>query len=326
MTDTSSRVWHHGGVQQSPTQVHLVLGDDEFLAERARQGIVARARERGEVAVTRVRAGEVMQGDLTQLLSPSLFAEDRVVVLEHFEEAGKEPAELILATAKDPGPGTTLVVMHAGGGRQKAMVPKLKKFATVHEVFKLKPSERARWVMQEFRAHGANPTPDVVHALLDGVGSDLRALASAVSQLVADHDGNVTQQHVHDFYAGIAEVSGFDIADLAVSGQLDRAVASTRRALQIGVSPVALATALSFKVSGIARLYSHRASSSEAAELGMAPFVIEKTSRVARRWSAAAVSKAVIVVAELDAAVKGQGGDPDYAIEQAVRTIAQLAR
>ena len=133
--------------------------------------------------------------------------------------------------------------------------------------------------------------------------------------------------YTHAYYEGVAEVSGFDIADLAVTGQTARAVASCRRALQLGMHPVALATALSMKVAGIARLYSTRTTNFNvlAGQVGMPPWLAEKTSRVARRWSGDNVSKAVILMAELDAEVKGQGGDPEFAIEHAVRRVAELA-
>ena len=58
----------------------------------------------------------------------------------------------------------------------------------------------------------------------------------------------------------------------------------------------------------------------------MPPFVVEKVAKQARTWSGEAVSEAVILMAELDAAVKGQGGDPEFAIEFAVRRVAELAR
>ena len=58
----------------------------------------------------------------------------------------------------------------------------------------------------------------------------------------------------------------------------------------------------------------------------MHPFVAKKTMQIARNWSGDAVSRAVIIVARLDAEVKGQGGDPDFAVEDAVRRIAMLAR
>ena len=111
--------------------VHLVLGEDDFLAERATKAIVAAAGE--GVEVTTLRAGDVSEGEIAMATSPSLFAEDRVVVVKHAELAGKEPTEILLKACVDPAPGITLVIEHTGGGRQKAMVAKFSKAAEVHK-------------------------------------------------------------------------------------------------------------------------------------------------------------------------------------------------
>lgn len=304
--------------------VHFVVGEDEFLAERATKSIIEEAGATGEVTI--LRAGDVTASELAQATSPSLFAEERVVVVVNTELAGKEPTELLLQAAVDPAPGMTLVIVHSGKGRNKSYVPKFRKVAEVHEAAALNQRERQSWVTAEFRRHGVRPTPDVIGALLESVGSDLRELASAIEQLVADTEGEITVAGVRAYYTGVAEVSGFDIADQAVAGRTDRALASTRRALQLGISPVAIAAALANKVGDIAKLYQTRGNPDQVARtVGMHPFVAKKTMQVARNWSGSAVSEAVIIVAELDATVKGQGGDPEFAVEDAVRRIAQLA-
>lgn len=304
--------------------VHLVLGEDNFLAERATKAIVAAAGE--GVEVTTLRAGDVSEGEIAMATSPSLFAEDRVVVVKHAELAGKEPTEILLKACVDPAPGITLVIEHTGGGRQKAMVAKFSKAAEVHKADPLKDNERRSWLMEEFRRHGVRPTPDVAAAVLESVGSDLRELASAVSQLVSDTEGELTVESVRDYYVGVAEVAGFDIADQAVAGRADRALASTRRALQLGTSPVSISAALARKVGDIAKLHGVRGNPDQLARtVGMHPYVAKKTMQVARQWSGDAVSHAVIIVADLDAEVKGQGGDPQFALENAVRRIAELA-
>ena len=304
--------------------VHLVLGEDDFLAERATKAIVAAAGE--GVEVTTLRAGDVSEGEIAMATRPSLFAEDRVVVVKHAELAGKEPTEILLKACVDPAPGITLVIEHTGGGRQKAMVAKFSKAAEVHKADPLKDNERRSWLMEEFRRHGVRPTPDVAAAVLESVGSDLRELASAVSQLVSDTEGELTVESVRDYYVGVAEVAGFDIADQAVAGRADRALASTRRALQLGTSPVSISAALARKVGDIAKLHGVRGNPDQLARtVGMHPYVAKKTMQVARQWSGDAVSHAVIIVADLDAEVKGQGGDPQFALENAVRRIAELA-
>ena len=304
--------------------VHLVLGEDDFLAERATKAIVAQAGE--GVEVTTLRAGDVSEGEIAMATSPSLFAEDRVVVVKHAELAGKEPTEILLQACVNPAPGITLVVEHTGGGRQKAMVKKFAKVAEVHKADALKDNERRSWLMEEFRSHGVRSTPDVAAAVLESVGSDLRELASAVSQLVSDTEGELTVESVRAYYVGVAEVAGFDIADQAVAGRADRALASTRRALQLGTSPVSIAAALARKVGDIAKLHGVRGNPDQLARtVGMHPYVAKKTMQVARQWSGDAVSHAVIIVSDLDAEVKGQGGDPEFALENAVRRIAELA-
>ena len=303
--------------------VHLVLGEDEFLAERATKKIIAEAGDGVEVST--LRAGEVTEGEIAMVTSPSLFAEDRVVLVKNTELAGKEPTEVLLNACVDPAPGIVLIIQHTGGGRQKSLVPKFKKIAEVHEVNPLNDGQRRTWLTEEFRSHGVRPTPDVVAAVLESVGSDLRELASAVSQLVADTDGEITVAAVREYYVGVAEVAGFDIADQAVAGRADRALASTRRALQLGISPVTIAAALAHKVGDIAKLYGVRGNPEQIARtVGMHPFVAKKTMQLARQWSGRAVSEAVVIVADLDAEVKGQGGDEEFALENAVRRIAEL--
>ena len=136
--------------------LHLVLGDEELLVERAVAAVLRQARKRAgtvDVPVDRMRAGEVSTSELAELLSPSLFAEERVVVLEAAGEAGKDAAALIAEAAADLPPGTMLVVVHSGGGRAKALADQLKKLeAQVHPCARIaKASERADFVRKEFR-------------------------------------------------------------------------------------------------------------------------------------------------------------------------------
>ena len=138
--------------------LHLVLGDEELLIERAVGGILRAARTAAgndDVPVDRLRAGEVSTNELAELLSPSLFADERVVVLESAAEAGRDAVALIDGAAADLPPGTVLVVLHSGGGRAKALAGRLRDLgAQVHQCAKIaKAAERADFVRAEFRAH-----------------------------------------------------------------------------------------------------------------------------------------------------------------------------
>lgn len=312
-------------------ELHLVLGDEELLVERAVAGVLKAARKKAgsvDVPVDRLRAGEVSTSELAELLSPSLFADERVVVLEAAGEAGKDASALIVSSAADLPPGTQLVVVHSGGGRAKAMADQLKKLgAQVHACAKIaKAGERADFVRREFRALKVKVDDDTVSAILDAVGSDIRELAAVCSQLVADTDGTVDAAAVRQYHQGKAEVKGFDIADKAVLGDVPGAAEALRWAMLSGEPHVVLADALAEAVHTIARVGPLQGDPYRlAGELGMPPWRVQKAQKQSRRWSRDRVAEALRVVASLNADVKGAAADADYALEAAVRKVAELA-
>ncbi|GJJ20862.1 DNA polymerase III subunit delta [Mycolicibacterium mageritense] len=311
--------------------LHLVLGDEELLVERAVGAVLRDVRAQAgtsDVPVDRLRAGEVSTSELAELLSPSLFAEQRLVVLESAAEAGKDAVALIASAAADLPPGTVLVVVHAGGGRAKALADQLKKLgAQVHPCARItKAGERADFVRREFRSLRAKVSDDTVNAVLDAVGSNLRELAAVCSQLVADTGGEVDVAAVRRYYSGKAEVKGFDIADKAVVGDVAGAAEALRWAMLSGEPQVVLADALAEAVHSIARVGPLSGDPYRlAGELGMPPWRVQKAQKQARRWSRESVAEAMRVVAALNADVKGAAADADYALEAAVRRVAQLA-
>ena len=311
--------------------LHLILGDEELLVDRAIGQVLRAARAAAgtdDVPVNRLRAGEVSTNELAELLSPSLFADERVVVLESAAEAGKDAVDLIASAAADLPPGTVLVVVHSGGGRAKALADRLKKLgAEVHLCAKIaKAAERADFVRAEFRALKVKVDDDTVSVVLDAVGSDIRELASACSQLVADTGGHVDAVAVRRYHSGKAEVSGFDIADKAVVGDIAGSTEALRWAMMRGVPHVVLADALAEAIHAIARVGPLSGDPYRlASELGMPPWRIQKAQKQSRRWSRDKVATAIRVVAALNADVKGAAADADYALEDAVRKVAELA-
>jgi DNA polymerase-3 subunit delta len=320
----------------SRAALHLVLGDDEFLIERAIGSLVREVRASADnssatgedVTATRLRAGNVTPAQLAELLSPSLFAEDRVLVLEAADEAGKDSAALVLDAATAPPDGVTLIIVHSGGGRTKSMVPALHKAgAVVHSAAKLNANERADFVRNEFRSHGVHAAAAVVAAVLEAVGSNLRDLASACSQLAADTGGRVDIRAVQRYYKGKAEVSGFEVADRSVAGERSAALESLRWALHRGVPLVVLADALGEAVRTIARVNAAGRGDPNrlAPQLGMPPWRVRKAQNQLRGWTPANLVDAMGVVAALNADVKGGAADAEFALERAVTAVAQLA-
>jgi DNA polymerase III subunit delta len=310
----------------SPSALQLVLGEEELLVERAVEAIVAEVRATDQEAELRkLRTGDTTPADLAESLSPSLFAEGRVVVLLAAHEAGKELTAAVLDVAGDLDEGMVLVVQHAGGARNKVLVDGLRKAkAAVIACDRItRYEERAEFVRGEARRAGGRIAQAAVGVLIEAVGSDLRELAAATGQLVADTGGTIDESAVRRYYRGRAESSGFAVAAKAVAGDRAGALEALRWAQLLGVPSVLIADALADAVRTLARVGAAGRGDPNrlAGALGMPPWKIRKAQQQVRHWSPATLAAAFAVAAEVNADVKGAAADVDYALERAVLRI-----
>ncbi len=305
----------------------LVVGDEDLLVARAVQAVVTAARVADAATeVSDVAVSDLGPGELAGLLSPSLFAESRVVILRGAEDAGKDTVGELSAHVRDLASGISLLVVHRGGAGGKSLLDVLRQArAQVVEVPKVKSArERERFIVDEVRRAGGSIDHDGVAELLAAVGSDLRELATAVSQLVADVGGRIDAEAVAAHHRGRPDADAFGVADRAVEGDLGGAVEQLRWALAVGVSPAAVNGALAANLRAIALVANARGGSPEqvARSVGLAPWKARRAQGWLRGWRPASLVDAVRAVARADSAVKGGGGDPAYAVERAVAFVA----
>ncbi|GAA3755212.1 DNA polymerase III subunit delta [Spinactinospora alkalitolerans] len=296
--------------------------------DRAVAGLVAAARaDDPEVDVHDLVPGQVSAGKLVEATSPSLFGERRVVVLRSAQDLTKDLAAEVVTYLKDPADDVLLVLVHAGGAKGKALLEAaVKAGATRIDCAKpTKAAERMAFIKDEFTRADRQITRDAQQALLDAVGNDLRELASACTQLIADTEGRVDEKAVARYHTGKAEASGFTVADRAVEGRLPEALEQLRWSLSVGTAPVLINSALAGAVRGLAVAAQPPRGVSEA-ELAkrakVPPWKLKTLRQQARGWTPQGVAHALQVIAETDALIKGAGRDPAYALERAVIEIA----
>lgn len=315
----------------TPPPLHLVLGEEELLVQRAVQAAVDAARLADPQAEMRSsRATDLAAGELAELVSPSLFAEGRVVVLQAAHEAGKDIAAEVLDYARAPVEGIVLVVVHAGGNRGKALVDGLRKAgAEVTECPRItRYEDRAAFVRHEVRRAGGRITAEAVSVLLDAVGSELRELASAAGQLATDTAGTIDEAAVRRYHRGRAEVTGFSVAEKVMTGDRAAALETLRWAMQLGVPHVLVADALADAVRTVARVgASGRGDPYRlASQLQLPPWKVKKAMAQSRGWQPEGLADAMQVVAGVNADVKGVAADAGYALERAVLAICAARR
>jgi DNA polymerase-3 subunit delta len=308
--------------------VTLVLGDEELLVARGVQRAVtaAVAAGGGDAEVHDVVAAELTPDDLVELSSPSLFSDARVIVVRGAQDASKEVAGALAALAADAEDGVTLVVVHAGGAKGKAVADGLKAAgARVVDAPRVKsPRDREDFVAAEVREAGGTIDRDAAVDLVASVGTDLRELSTACAQLVSDVGPHVTAEAVAAYYRGRAESTGFAVADRAVEGDAAAALETLRWAFATGTDPVLVSAALAANLRTIGVVASAGRGSPDAlaGPLGMPAWKIRRAQGWAKRWRPEELARAVQAVATADADIKGEGVDAAFAAESAVIAVA----
>jgi DNA polymerase-3 subunit delta len=315
------------GSRGGAAPITFVVGDDEFRTERAISAVIAAVKTSdADVEVKELAAADIEPGQFPELTSPSLFGDGRLIVVRDAEQLGKDIAEELIGVMRDPGDGVHLAIAHRGGARGKAIMDAAAACGAVRvDAVKLtRPSDRVDFVRAEFRAVGRTISEDAGRALLDAIGTDLREIAAACSQLGNDVGGTVDASTVATYYRGRAEASGFAVADRALEGKLADSLEQLRWALAVGTAPVLISSALAQGIRALAKVASaprNLRGADLARELGMPPWKIDRVRNQVRGWTPDGIGLAVHAVAEADAQIKGAGTDSGYALEKAVLAI-----
>lgn len=305
----------------------LVTGPETLLAERAVAGVLAELREsEPDIDVVRVSAAAYRSGDLRAAASPSLFGGSTALVVEDLDEADDDLLAETLRFAQAPEPDVWLVVVHRGGQRGRKVLDTVKAAgARVIECPAIRSDrDKADFVTTEFRRQGRKATPEAVWALVEALGTDVRELAAAVGQLVADTDGVVDDRVVQTYHGGKVEATGFRVADAAIAGDAGEALRLLRHAIGTGLDPVPIVAVLASQLRQLVKVgAAGRGRSADIArELGLAPWQVDRARRALSGWDGAALGRCIQAVAAADFDVKGGGRDPVYAVERAILTIA----
>ena len=306
--------------------LYLLLGAEGALADRALAKLQAQLKEES-AEITALSAAEVQIGDIADALAPSLFSERRALILKDLQELPEDSKEEVTRYLAQMDPTMTVIFIHKGGVKGKALLDAIKRAkpeVIACDAIK-KDSEKEDFVKALFQDAGRKASAGAIKAMVASLGSDMRELQSAVSQISLDAPAGVIDEAIVDkFQQGRIETTGFDVADATIDGNLPVALITLRSALDTGTDPVMVTSAIASSLRSLAKVSgtNRGAKSFElAGELGMAPWQIDKARRQLQSWTPRGIATAVEAIAKADADVKGASSDPIYALEKALQTI-----
>ena len=324
MSKTEVVPWH--GMREAP--IVLVTGPETYLADRVFRELRDRVRiAQPELEVTDLDAANYAVGTLLDVASPSLFGEPRMIRIANGESGGDDFVADVQSYLDVIADDVIVIVRHGGGNRGKKLLDTLRTHPTTLEVECAeikKEADRAQFASAEFNRLGVKADRAAVSALVEAFAGDLAELAAACEQIASDALGkSITKEFVDTYYEGREEVTSFAVADMAIDGNRAEALRLLRHAIQSGVDPVPLIAAFAAKLRQLAKVGGYTGSPSNAAkDLGMPPWMIDKSRSALRKWTGPTLGRAILVVAEADSMVKGAGRDPEFAVERMVDRVA----
>jgi DNA polymerase-3 subunit delta len=313
--------------------IYLILGSEAALADRALTKLLAELKEE-KAEITIIFSGDAEVGDISDALAPSLFSERRALIIKDLQDLAEESRDEITRYITEPDAMTTLIFIHKGGVKGKALLDAIKKVKP--EIIPCEPlkkdAEKEQFVKELLLDNGRKASPAAIAALVGALGGDMRELQQAASQIALDAPaGVIDEKYVDAFHQGRVETTGFNVADATIDGNLSNALISLRSAIETGTDPVMVTSAIASALRSLAKVSGAATGAKSfelAGQLGMAPWQIDKARRQLQGWSPRSLSKAVQAIALADAQVKGAASDPIFALEKALATItaARAAR
>jgi len=320
----------------------VVTGNEELLVERAIKQLIEAAGDNVEPSILSARG--LQSGQLTVAASPSLFGGAPVVVVEGIEalvQSNDDVADAldeVMGYLKAPSQDAVVVLVHGGGNGGKAVLTAAKKAGAETIATPTSPSganalrqNRAAFVKSELAELGRTVEREAVDVLIDAVGTTLRDLAGACTQLVSDL-GNASwldEDTVRRYYGGRVEVQGFDIADQVVAGRTAQALGLLRHARESGIPPVVVTAAVGRSLRQLALVASapRGAPADSVASMSGAPaWKVKDLRSQARDWTEPGLSAAIKAVAVADTDVKTGAVDPEFALERMLISVGRARR
>lgn len=298
-----------------------LLAGEEFLASEALDKVRAEvaADPLSEVAFT----ADAAPAELVEALTTSsLLGGRRLVIVRNAQELKKDHAEALAEYLESPSPDSVLVLVAAGRTKLDAAV---KKHGAVVALEPPRGRRLAGWVRERARARGLKMDDRGGWALIDAVGTELRDLDGALSQLSTGSgpDGRVGAAEVRRMFPRLADQRVFAFTDAVGDRRMELAMGSLRRLLEQGDEPLVLFGSLVAQVRRMlrARRYADQGSAAVGEALGLPGWRAERLQKQARSYREEELVAALGILAAADVEIKGGDLPPEVALEKAVLQI-----
>lgn len=192
---------------------------------------------------------------------------------------------------------------------------------TSHVFAKPTGAQLTDWVTRRARAQKRRITPEAARILVESLGDDLRMLASEIDKLgtYVGERGEIGLEDVRALTPVARQSKVFDLTDALARRDTSTALALLHELLATGESPLGIVALTAFQTRSLmqVKLLSDRGMPAHqiASAAGIAPFVVEKSLRLARRFTFSQLESAHRTLLAIDTSLKRSRMTPELALD-----------
>ncbi|MBU1045615.1 DNA polymerase III subunit delta [Patescibacteria group bacterium] len=309
----------------------LICGKDTYRGWQKLKEIVRAFEKENKISLSLDSLGNeaVTSEDLkNELRHGSMFEKEKIVVLRNAFGNANFKEEFIKEIESFSGDKDILMVFYEEGDASLS-ADFLKLFQKQGDVYKfdfLKGNDLKEWAKKELSSLGASAKPEALALLISSTGSDLWRLSAEIKKVAAYKAGkkNIEKKEVELLVSPNSEAVIFKTIDAIASGNKKTALDLIYKHLAKGDPPLYLLSMIIFQFRNLLVVKELEGRSFEAkAKLlrPMHPFVVQKSSWLAKRFSLEQLKDIYLKIFKMDLAIKGGKIKPEMALELLVADI-----
>ena len=309
---------------------YLFLGEERLFHEELMEAAVKKLLPGEDAAfnLVTIHAPEQEPSELlTNLETPAFFGDVRVICLTGLEHAKNGMDEAILAGLGRMAAGVYLLISAMKLDGQKKAHVELQKRITVVDCNKLASRDIGPWVSRRAQAMGLALAPAQVSKVVQRAGTDLLRLRTELEKIrtYTGSGGRLTDAELDALLPEEPEPNIFGLIDAVAAGNARLGIPCLQELLDAGEAELKILATLAKQFRNIAAALEARArgmsSKQLAAQLGIKPFVAEKSMVQSGRFTMAELEKVLHRLLEADFKIKTGQRDPRLELELAVVEI-----
>ena len=272
--------------------------------------------EHGDIALENIEGDEASVERVKEALTSVPFLASKKMVVLKVPSTNKQFLEASEGLIMGLPETTDLVIVEPKLDKRLQYYKLLKKVTDFKEFTDLDINGLVNWSVEEAKAKGGSLSSSNARYLVERVGQSQQLLSNEIDKLVI-YDPEVTKQTIDLLTDAAPQSTIFELIDSAFSGNTRKTMRLYEEQRSQKVEPQNIIAMLAWQLNVVAiiKAAGDRSTDEIAREAKVNPFVVRKSSSIARRLTLAELKEHISSLAELDIKSKRVSIDIDEALQ-----------